>query len=310
MPDAMDIVGLDCSISIVTCKRPAMLSRLLQSICAQKQIDRYALEIVVVDNDPQRSAEPVVQDFKNSSRQELFYFVQPKKNISLSRNLAVAKARGRYIAFIDDDEYATEAWLEQMIDTAERFGADGVFGPVVPDFHPHTPGWLRNGHFFEETLVNIPTGSPAVDTWSGNCLLKASLLRSIPGPFDESFGTTGGEDTGLFDKLARGGARFVYCAEANVYEAVPPERTTVSYIMKKALRGGNAHTRRMLDRARRKAMARLFMLVKALCQGAVAVALTIVSAPSRAASIKWTAKIASNIGRLLAVFNWHYQAYK
>jgi succinoglycan biosynthesis protein ExoM len=310
MLEVADIPRTDCSITIVTYKRPAMLRKLLQSIGAQRCVGHYTTEIIVVDNDPQRSGEPVVQDFKNGLSHKLLYFVQPKKNISLSRNLAVANARGSYIAFIDDDEYATENWLAQMIDTAVRFDADGVFGPVVPDFHPYTPAWLRNGHFFEETLVKLPTGSPAADTWSGNCLIKAPLLKSLPGPFDESLGTTGGEDTNLFDKLAGRGARFVYCAEAVVYEAVPPERTTVSYLMRKALRGGNVHTRRTLEQKRGKAIARLFMVAKALCQAAAASALAIVSAPSRAISIKWATKIASNVGRFLAVFNWHYQAYK
>ena len=54
------------------------------------------------------------------------------KNISLTRNRTVALASGDWLAFIDDDERAPAAWLEQLAETAERFGADGVLGPVEP----------------------------------------------------------------------------------------------------------------------------------------------------------------------------------
>ena len=55
--------------------------------------------------------------------------------------------------------------------------------------------------------------------------------------FRPEFGS-GGEDKDFFRRMIAQGNRFVWCAEAHVYETVPPERLSRSFMLRRALLRG------------------------------------------------------------------------
>jgi hypothetical protein len=55
---------------------------------------------------------------------------------------------------------------------------------------------MEEGNFYTKDCS--PTGDTAVYTRSSNCIIKADLIKSEPGPFDPAYGITGGEDKHLF----------------------------------------------------------------------------------------------------------------
>src|SRR5438105_6517932 len=117
-----------CSVCIAAYKRPDLLENLLTSLVNQVLPEDVTLEIIVVDNDPEESARGVVQKFSDTARARFLYCRQPIKNISLTRNLAVANATGAYLLFIDDDETACREWVARLLRALREFDADGVFG--------------------------------------------------------------------------------------------------------------------------------------------------------------------------------------
>ena len=299
-----------CSVCIATYRRAELLDTLLQSIENQELDENTDLEIIVVDNDPDASAEKVVEPYLTNGRFHYRYLKQPEKNISLTRNMAVNNATGDYLAFIDDDERADRKWIACLILAVRKFNADGVIGKVVPEFNSETPRWMRRRILF----YPLPgeAGQIASFTRTSNCLIKASLIKYLDGPFDPKYGITGGEDTHFFGKLEKNGARFVNYPDAIVYEYLPPSRTRVSYLYRRGLRSGNVHTRRVLEFAKpgHRFFIRIFMLAKALCYGSISLGAMAVCFPSAYHRTRWLLKLASNIGRFLAVFGWHYRLYK
>ena len=300
-----------CSVCIATYKRPELLDRLLTSLEEQVLPDNVELEIIVVDNDCVRSAAPVIARHDDRKPLSCHYFIQPQKNISMARNMAVANARGAYLLFIDDDERATSSWAAALLEAAGRYRADVVFGPVFPAFDNEAPEWIRKRGWLlvGDTIPKAPTGSEALGTWAGNCLVKASILKGISGPFDPEYGDTGGEDTELFNRLKRRGARLIYCNEACVFEHWPLSRTRLSYLLRRGLTGGNIHTRRVIAFARRKGSVRMVMLGKAVAFGFLSLALAIVTLPSRLWRTYWQMRLAANVGRFMAAVGQHYRSY-
>ena len=141
-------------------------------------------------------------------------------------------------------------------------------------------------------------------------MVKASLLKTIPGPFDARYGLTGGEDVYLFAQLYRAGAKFVSAREALVREYVPPERTTLAWMLKRTLRSGNSYIRRKLDFAgNRHLLVRFTILAKTVVYLIACCMLAIVMFPSPHRRLYWILKGSSNVGRLLAVFGLHIQEY-
>ena len=226
------------SVCVCTYRRPALLRKLLEKLDASCLNDPLTFEIVVVDNDAQRSAEATVRRFATQTSIPTTYDCEPIQSISLARNRAIRVSAGNLVAFIDDDEWPREDWLRQLHMIFKTHCADGVFGPVVADYPPDAPQWLRKGRFLERR--RLPTGAriSAGDARTGNVLLDRSLF-SEEGPwFDPALGRTGGEDSDFFYRRSREGRLFVWCDRAVVYESVPPERWRATFHLRRLLRSG------------------------------------------------------------------------
>src|SRR5262245_27635996 len=97
------------------------------SLDALNQAD-FSMEVVVVDNDVAESARPVVDSWNLRKRAQISYLVEPVQNIALTRNRAIKRALGTWIAFIDDDEVATKQWLKAYWQIVRSLPGDGYFG--------------------------------------------------------------------------------------------------------------------------------------------------------------------------------------
>jgi succinoglycan biosynthesis protein ExoM len=77
---------------------------LLTELNEQKTGGLFEHSIVIVDNDSSESARRTVEFYASQSRVAISYFVEPVRNISLARNKTIEKAKGEFVALIDDDE--------------------------------------------------------------------------------------------------------------------------------------------------------------------------------------------------------------
>ena len=66
-----------CSICVATYKRPFLLEKLLNSLYLQNLPQDINIEIIVVDNDIDKSAISIVCKFNNSDRIKISYYNQP-----------------------------------------------------------------------------------------------------------------------------------------------------------------------------------------------------------------------------------------
>ena len=226
------------SICVCTFKRLRLLKRLLEELRGQETGGLFTYSIVVVDNDQSRSAQKVVGEFAASSVIPIKYCTEPRQNIAMARNTAVENAHGDLIAFIDDDEFPIKRWLLTLFEALNKYGADGVLGPVKPHFEDKPPQWVVKGKFYER--ASYPTGF--VIDWrkgrTGNVLLKRSLFSDATQRFNPEFRT--GEDQDFFRRQIEKGHVFVWCHEAMAYEVVPPARWNRSFMIRRALLQGAA----------------------------------------------------------------------
>jgi glycosyltransferase involved in cell wall biosynthesis len=297
------------SICIATHKRPLLLSELLDSIAGQDiGSQEFCLEIVVVDNDRNGSAGEVVKDFAQWHPQLLVtYEIEPKQNIALARNKSVSMASGEYIAFIDDDEHACPEWLARLYTCMQEHGADAVFGPVLPVLPDDCPGWIKKGNFFSRKI--LPDGHPVNRGRTGNALVRATWLRAMALPFNPRFGLSGGSDFDFFYRILNNGAKLCASEFAVVYEKVEPGRLRLSWLLGRALRGGQVYAERTIKGKG------LFGKVCHSCYRlglcCFSLALTLVSLPlGRHRSVWWLTKFCSNLGQMSVFLPYRYEEYK
>ena len=227
------------SVCICTYRRPHFLKRLLEGLSYQDTQGLFTYSIVVVDNDQLQSAKEVVSELADAVGISIKYLVEPRQNIALARNMAIANAQGAFVAFIDDDEFPTNRWLLTLFEACKSFGVDGAIGPVKPHFDSDPPKWIVDGKFYERPTY--PTGYVIDGSKgrTGNVLLKKQVFASGEPPFRAEFLT--GEDQDFFRRMIEKGHVFIWCSEAVAYEIVPPVRWSRGFMLRRALfRGANS----------------------------------------------------------------------
>lgn len=282
-------------ICICTFRRPDLLGQTLRSIESSNAAGDLPLTVIVVDNDHAESARASVEAFHAQSRFQVIYKVEPRQNIALARNSCVALSSAPVVAFVDDDETVSKNWLLSLVSCMVAEDADAVFGPVLPVYPTGTPKWIRSVGLVDRprrsTGDRVPTGA------TNNALVRRVLLERFQGPFDPTFGLTGGEDSALFQKAAREGFKLVWCDDAPVSEAVSRDRVNLRYLLRRAYRSGQGWARIHLAHAGLGAT--LVWFVKRVVYVVASSCLVVLSVPLGVRPLIWsTRKLFLNIGQL------------
>jgi len=228
------------SVCMCTYKR-VHLKNTLESISNLKVPDGYDIEVIVVDNDEEKSGKEIVDSFVRDSGRNVKYISEPRKNIAIARNAYLEVASGEWLATIDDDEVADKLWLDNLVRAAIDFDADIVFGNVKAHISDTAPAWVSQCGFFDRK--EYPTGTELTSGGTASTLIRSSALSKNDIRFNEFFGHTGGEDSELFHRLHLLGYKLIYCNEAFVSENVELDRLNLNYIFKRALRVGQTYSR-------------------------------------------------------------------
>ena len=102
------------SVIIPTYNRDLLLKRAIESVLNQSFDD---FEVLVVDGTRSESTRELVRSFGDG---RLRYIPQKGKGIANARNLGVLKARGDFIAFVDDDDCWREDKLELQMEAFRK----------------------------------------------------------------------------------------------------------------------------------------------------------------------------------------------
>lgn len=227
-------------VAVATFERPNELVRLLRSL--ERQDWNGTLKVVVVDNDPQRSAQTVI----NTDLQlDISYFVEPEPGIAAARNRGVAELAGvDAIAFIDDDEIAPPHWLSELAAGMNEFESDLVTGPVIATYS-QAPRWVERyaPHHSHRNNTGAKEKWPATN----NLLIRRETLNLLgEQPFDNAFGLTGGSDADLAWRLRRLGKDAIWIDSAEVYEEIPLQRMRFKWWWNRSVKQGNVSARLMV----------------------------------------------------------------
>ena len=299
------------SLCVATFRRTEGLERLVRSLArVEFSKSQVALELNVVDNDPDGSAEPVCSNLRPEVGFPINFRIEPRRGIPFARNCSVAMIapEADFAVFVDDDETVKPDWLEQLLRVQREHDADVVSGPVLPRFLSAPPPWIVKGRFFEP--ARHKTGKRIDRAYTNNTLVRPDVLRRTAPPFDERMVLTGGTDKLFFRHVHEAGYRMVWADEAIVYDWVPESRTTVRWILRRAYRYGI--TTPLIDQAvhpgRRTWARSLAVGCYRICKGLLFLPFT--WPLGRHLGVTYLRHICYGVGILAGLFGLRYEEYR
>lgn len=225
---------------IPTLSRHASLARAIRSVLTQRLLDNVKVQVVVVDNSEDQNARAVVEALKFECGTKIQFLSEPRLGIANVRNTGVSAAKGDWVAFLDDDEEASDTWLHHFLNVANATNADAVFGPVTA--MADGGALIENfGRYFSRSIKgrsgqDITELSAYLGT--NNSMFNRRRCFSEPSPFDQKLNQVGGEDSLFLQRLVLRGHSFAWAPNAEVIEWVPPGRLNWHYVRKRRFLSG------------------------------------------------------------------------
>jgi succinoglycan biosynthesis protein ExoM len=229
-------------ICIPTFKRPEMLKKLILSIleCDFDKSLVSSRSIVIVDNDADLSAEKTVSELVSNEGKgtEISYSGYPVKGLANVRNELLKTGLAMdpdFIVFVDDDEYVTKDWLNELVGTIEANNGDMTMGPVNSVVGNHVPKyiscWLDRADYFNNAKLSFIR--------TGNLIIRVKSLLERNVWFDPRFNKTGGEDSFFGQQMIKKGATIYWASKAVVCETVPDDRANIRWLFARYYNGAN-----------------------------------------------------------------------
>jgi GT2 family glycosyltransferase len=213
MTFASDHADVEFSVIVPTCRRPETLARALACLGPGTQTYSSAsYEVIVTDDDPALGASAALsRDFP-----WVRWTSGPGRGPAANRNHGARQARGRWLAFTDDDCLPDRAWLSAFFHAREENPSVRVLeGRTIADRPRRT------------LLETAPINETGGHLWSCNFAIENALFRELGG-FDERFVWATMEDADLAERLRERHLPFSFVPRATVchpWRSVDARRT-------------------------------------------------------------------------------------
>ncbi|HET6201521.1 MAG TPA: glycosyltransferase family 2 protein [Planctomycetota bacterium] len=196
---------MNLSAIVCTYRRAEALERCLAAFAEQRASPPF--EVLVVDNDPDRSAREVCRRFEGGSFPVRHVAASRPRNLPAARNEGIAASAAPIVGFLDDDSVPAPDWVAETVHAhGENAGAAAIGGRVIPlAMRPRIPPrpagdapigrLLAFGRFTGN--FDLDPGRPVpVDTVTGCNMTAKRGAFELVGGFDPAYeGTTVREET-------------------------------------------------------------------------------------------------------------------
>jgi len=247
---------LEISVLICTYNRSDYLSGTIES-CMNQEIDKNLFEVIVIDNNSTDGTQTLVNRYQNN-HSNLRYVHESVQGLNRARTTGAKAARGKYIAYLDDDARAHPSWLAEILTAFKTQKPEPVCtgGKIHLDWEGMRPKWYPSEFDSLLTFVDhgdtgfyLKPGVPGHYILGTNMAFSRQMLLDLGGFPDHLDRCRGqlisGGDTEMVHRLFNADWPVFYTPNAIVYHVVVPDRRSKRFLIKR-IRGDGA-TQPLLD---------------------------------------------------------------
>lgn len=152
------------------------LNQCMDSILNQKT--NYSYHVIVVNDGSTDGSEKILEEYCDNDKISIIH--QSNGGISRARNTALAKVNGRYIMFVDSDDFLMENAVQSLVSVAYETDADIVQGGYF--FADEAGMQYGHGQCYQTSVDVAPNGTLAGMPWGK--VYRAQLFQGIQFPED------------------------------------------------------------------------------------------------------------------------------
>lgn len=101
------------------------IARCLDSVLSQSYTN---YEILVVNDGSKDNSQKIIEEYKEKYPEKITSIIQENKGVAKTRNESIKRATGKYIMFIDNDDYIDKDYIETFVKEIEKDNSDAVIG--------------------------------------------------------------------------------------------------------------------------------------------------------------------------------------
>lgn len=151
---------IDVSIIVPVYNSAPFLAKCLDSLISQSI---ESLEIIIINDGSTDDSLKIINNYK--AKKNKINLISTKNNgIGVARNIGLKQAKGKYITFVDSDDYISDNFVEEMLLKAKQTNADIVVCDMYKTFNHNLtksdPIKFESGNLEHQPkqLLDIPLG--------------------------------------------------------------------------------------------------------------------------------------------------------
>ncbi|GAX36380.1 hormogonium polysaccharide biosynthesis glycosyltransferase HpsE [Nodularia sp. NIES-3585] len=235
---------LNFTVAIPTYNGASRLPELLERLRNQINTENLAWEIIVVDNNSTDNTAELIKSYQENWQcsYPLKYCFEAQQGAAYARKRAVLEARGKFIGFLDDDNYPLSNWVAAANAFAKEHPHVGAYGSQIhPDWEVKPP---ENFHRISAFLAITERGdipllykphTKLLPPSAGLVVRRQAWLTSVPNNPILTGRVTGnmltGEDLEMLCYIQKAGWQIWYNPEMEIYHKIPKSRLEKAYLI-------------------------------------------------------------------------------
>lgn len=180
----------DISVIIPVYNTADYLAECLSSVVEQS-FDNY--EIILVNDGSTDKSQTIIDDYVYRYSDRIRAFTIPNGGLGNARNYGISKARGKYLAFVDSDDFIHKDMLRKMYEAARQHTADCVMSDYIAFWDGGKQEYVRSVELSNAGRLDIMKYSAKYGTVNACTKLVARELFDVvrfPVGFYEDLATT------------------------------------------------------------------------------------------------------------------------
>lgn len=173
------------------------LEKAIKSVIKQSIGFKSNIQLILINDGSSDNSEEICLKYKKKYPNNIFYYAKQNEGVSAARNKGLELAKGKYIQFLDGDDYIDTNFYQKAYNMLEKHQEIDLVAARLKYFEASKKYHWLDYKFTQDRIINIQEEPQSILLHSATALFRASVIQRFR--FDQSIAIS--EDTKLLYQI-------------------------------------------------------------------------------------------------------------